>query len=82
MASREPLIPAESEGQYMKTYIATYWRGYPQLKSGGYVTTREFKARTMASARRKAKERSKMCVYGTLVLREVREKTEQGGAKG
>lgn len=27
-----------------RTYIATFWRGNPQLKNGGYYTTKEFQA--------------------------------------
>lgn len=25
-----------------RTYIATFWRSNPQLKNGGYFTTKEF----------------------------------------
>lgn len=28
----------------MKKYIATFWRGNPQIKDGGYETTREIEA--------------------------------------
>lgn len=27
-----------------RTYIATFWRGNPQLKNGGYFTTKEFQS--------------------------------------
>ena len=52
----------------MKKYIATYWRGNPQLKNGGYETTRTIEAKTIVSARRKAKEWEKDCAYGTMTL--------------
>lgn len=56
----------------MKTYIATYWRGNPQLKNGGYETTRKIEAKTIASARKKAREKEK-CLYGTMTLLKVEE---------
>lgn len=49
----------------MKKYIATFWKGNPQLKNGGYETTREIKATTMSSAKKKAREISD---YGSMIL--------------
>lgn len=55
----------------MKTYKATYWRGNPQLKSGGYETTRMIEAKTLAAARKRAEKVS--CVYGSMELLKVEE---------
>ena len=55
----------------MKTYIATFWRSNPQLKNGGYETTREIEARTIASATKKAREIAETCRYGSMELQSV-----------
>ena len=55
----------------MKTYIATFWRGNPQHPNGGYETTRTIEAKTIASARKKAREYER-CVYGTMTLLDVK----------
>lgn len=57
----------------MKTYKATFWRGNPQFKSGGYETTRSIEAKTIASARKKAREIENQCVYGSMTLLDVEE---------
>lgn len=49
----------------MKTYIATYYRHNPQLSSGGYQTTRKIEAVSITSARKKAREITEGCVYGS-----------------
>ena len=59
-------------GDTVKTYIALFYRGNPQLKSGGYETTRKIEAKTIASARKKAKEYEK-CVYGSMKLLSIEE---------
>lgn len=46
----------------MKKYIATFWRGNPQLKDGGYETTREIEAVSITSARKKARDIEDGCV--------------------
>lgn len=56
----------------MKTYIVKFFRGNPQFKSGGYETTRKIEAKTIVSARKKAKEYEK-CSYGTMELISVEE---------
>lgn len=38
----------------MKKYIATFWRGNPQLKDGGYETTREIEVLCMDDSHEKA----------------------------
>lgn len=57
----------------MKKYTATYWRGNPQLKAGGYETTREIEAKTIASAKKKAREWESGCAYGSMTLLKVEE---------
>lgn len=56
----------------MKKFIAKYWRGNPQFKNGGYETTSEIEAKTIASARKLAKEKEN-CSYGTKTLISVEE---------
>ena len=58
------------KGKIMKTYIATFWRGNPQSKNGGYETTRTIEARTQASAEKKARAYEK-CIYGSMSLIKV-----------
>lgn len=55
----------------MKKYIATFWRGNPQLKNGGYQTTRKIEAVSITSARKKAREITEGCVYGNMSLLSV-----------
>ena len=55
----------------MKKYKATFWRSNPQLKNGGYETTREIEARNLRSAQKKAREIENTCSYGSMILREV-----------
>lgn len=55
----------------MKKYTATYWRSNPQIANGGYETTREIEAKTIASARKKARELESGCVYGSMELLKV-----------
>jgi len=52
----------------MKKFIATYWRGNPQLKSGGYETTREIEAMTLVSATKKAEKKCDNVSYGSMFL--------------
>lgn len=60
----------------MKTYIAIFWRSNPQLKNGGYETTREIEARTPAQAMRRAREIENGCAYGSMELQRVLTKAE------
>lgn len=57
----------------MKQYTARFWRANPQFKNGGYETTRTIEAKTIASARKKAREYEK-CTYGSMELLDVTEK--------
>ena len=52
----------------MKKYIATFWRGNPQMKNGGYETTREIEAVSITSARKKARDIEDGCAYGSMSL--------------
>lgn len=55
----------------MKTYKAKFWRTNPQLANGGYETTRTIEAKTLAAARKKAKEIEKQTAYGGMSLIEI-----------
>lgn len=37
-----------------RTYIATFWRSNPQLKNGGYYTTKEFQSVSLQGATKQA----------------------------
>lgn len=52
----------------MKKYIATFWRGNPQMKNSGYETTREIEAVSITSARKKARDIEDGCAYGSMSL--------------
>lgn len=54
----------------MKTYTATYIRYNPQLDKA-YETTRKVEAKTIASARKKARE-FESCAYGSMTLIDVK----------
>lgn len=55
----------------LKTYKATFWRGNPQLKDGGYKTVKTIQAVSIASARKKAREYESWCSYGTMKLLKI-----------
>ena len=57
----------------MKKFTATFWRANPQLKNGGYETTRTVEAKTLKSAEKKAEKMTKGCVYGSMCLLKVEE---------
>lgn len=52
-------------------FVAKFWRGNPQLKSGGYYTERTIEARTLKSAQKKAEEIERNCCYGSMMLVEI-----------
>lgn len=54
----------------MKKYTATFFRCNPQINGGGYETTRTIEAKTIASARKKAREYED-CSYGSMALIKV-----------
>ena len=55
----------------MKTWIVKMWRSNPQLKNGGYETTRKVEARTEASAWKKAQKIANDCLYGSMTILDV-----------
>lgn len=52
----------------MKKFEAKFFRVNPQLKNGGYETTRTIEAKTIASATKKAKKIEESAVYGSMTL--------------
>ena len=61
--------------QNKRTYTATFWRNNPQLKNGGYYTTKEFQAVSHKAAERQAERYTKGIVYVGLDLINVELKT-------
>lgn len=57
----------------MKKWNAVFWRMNPQLKNGGYETTRTVEAKTAASAAKKAEKQYGHPIYGGMVLMRVEE---------
>ncbi len=55
----------------MKIYIATFIRHNPQ--TGDYETTRKIEAKTIASARKQARDIENACVYGSMSLINIEE---------
>lgn len=60
----------------MKKFIAKFWRANPQLKNGGYETTRTIEARGIASAGKKANRIADSMVYGSMSLLSIEEVKE------
>lgn len=50
---------------------ATFFRHNPQFKNGGYVTERKIEAVSLPSARKRAREISEHCVYGSMELLDI-----------
>lgn len=68
--SREPNRKGVSTMK-MKSYKATFFRHNPQFKNGGYVTERKIEAVSLPSARKRAREISEHCVYGSMELLDI-----------
>lgn len=64
-----------------RTYVATFWRGNPQLKNGGYYTTKEFQAVSHKAAERQAERYTKGMIYGSLNLISVELKQENSNGE-
>lgn len=64
-----------------RTYIATFWRSNPQLKNGGYFTTKEFQSVSLQEAERQAERYTKDMIYGSLNLISVELKQENSNGK-
>ncbi len=56
-------------------YIATYFRGNPQSRNGGYNTTRAIEAKTLREATKKAEDLEN-CVCGTMTLLSIKPETK------
>ena len=54
-------------------FIAKFWRANPQLKNGGYETTRKIEAETISAAKKLAYEIEKKAAYGSMSLRSIEE---------
>ena len=68
--SREPNRKGVSTMK-MKSYKATFFRHNPQFKNSGYVTERKIEAVSLPSARKRAREISEHCVYGSMELLDI-----------
>lgn len=64
-----------------RIYVATFWRGNPQLKNGGYYTEKEFRAVSHKAAERQAERYIKNMVYGSLNLISVELKQENSNGR-
>lgn len=62
----------DKEDITIKKYTAIFFRANPQLTSGGYQTTRTIEAKTITSARKKARDIESGCIYGGMTLLDVR----------
>lgn len=62
---------------YIATYFytATYFKGNPQSRNGGYNTTRIIEAKTLREATKKAEDLVN-CVHGTMTLLNIKPKTK------
>lgn len=60
----------------MKKFVAKFWRANPQLKNGGYETTRTIEAKGIASAEKKANRIADSMVYGSMSLLSIEEVKE------
>lgn len=49
-----------------KTWLATFWRVNPQLKEGGYITTRTYENMTRKQAENKVIKTLTGQVYGSM----------------
>lgn len=61
----------------MKKYIAKFFRYNPQIRGGGYETEREIEAKTISSARKRAREIENNCLYGSMTLIDIKLADEQ-----
>lgn len=59
-----------------RTYIATFWRSNPQLKNGGYFTTKEFQSISLQGATKQAERFAADNVYGGMAVKNVELKQE------
>lgn len=57
-----------------RTYIATFWRSNPQLKNGGYFTTKEFQSVSLQGATKQAERYAASNMYGGMAVKSVENK--------
>ena len=62
-------------------YIATFWRGNPQLKNGGYFTTKEFRSTSLQEATKQAERYAADTIYGSMVVKNIELKQENSNGK-
>ena len=53
------------------------FRYNPQIRGGGYETEREIEAKTISSARKRAREIENNCLYGSMTLIDIKLADEQ-----
>ena len=64
-----------------RTYIATFWRSNPQLKNGGYFTTKEFRSVSLQGATKQAERYAASNMYGGMAVKRVELKQENSNGK-
>lgn len=64
-----------------RTYIATFWRSNPQLKNGGYFTTKEFQSVSLQGATKQAERYAASNMYGGMAVKSVELKQENSNGK-
>jgi len=58
----------------MTKFVAIYWRGNPQLTSGGYYTAKEVSGKTLESVERRLANAKDDSAYGSMSLVKVIER--------
>lgn len=64
-----------------RTYIVTFWRSNPQLKNGGYFTTKEFQSVSLQGATKQAEKYAASIMYGGMAVKSVELKQENSNGK-
>lgn len=64
-----------------RIYIATFWRSNPQLKNGGYFTTKEFQSVSLQGATKQAERYAASNMYGGMAIKRVELKQENSNGK-
>ena len=77
MAELKAGIAMVKEDKNMRKYTAKFFRYNPQIRGGGYETEREIEAKTIASAKKKAREIENGCLYGSMTLIDIKLADEQ-----
>lgn len=63
--------PQRSVNYENEVLQGNFLRHNPQFKNGGYVTERKIEAVSLPSARKRAREISEHCVYGSMELLDI-----------